>query len=104
MIAAPGTQPPRIDERLIRSIAKGYAWLQDLKAGRLPSLSAIANREGVKRPHIGHLINLAFLAPEIVDAVLLGTQPIDLSTDRLLKALDIDLAWPTQRHQLGFRT
>ena len=73
--------------------------------GRPPAIS-LGDRKprGVKRPHIGHLINLAFLAPEIVDAVLLGTQPIDLSTDRLLKALDIDLAWPTQRHQLGFRT
>ncbi len=93
----------RMDEPLVRSVAKGYAWLQELKSDSRATLSAIASREGVKRKHIARLIDLAFLAPDVVEAILCGSQPIDLSTDRLLKGTEIELAWPDQRRQLGFR-
>ena len=93
----------RMDEPLVRSVAKGYAWLQELKSDSRATLSAIAAREGVKRRHIARLIDLAFLAPDIVEAILSGSQPIDLSTDRLLKGTEIELAWPDQRRQLGVR-
>ena len=92
-----------MDEPLVRSIAKGYAWLQELKSDSRTTLSAIAAREGVKRKHVARLIDLAFLAPDVVEAILSGSQPIDLSTDRLLKDIEIELAWPDQRRQLGFR-
>ncbi len=92
----------RMDEPLVRSVAKGYAWLQELKSDSRATLSAIAAREGVKRKHIARLIDLAFLAPDIVEAILSGSQPTDLSTDRLLKGTEIELAWPDQRRQLGF--
>jgi ParB-like chromosome segregation protein Spo0J len=92
-----------MDKPLVRSIAKGYAWLQEIKSSHEVTLSAIAEREGVKRKHIARLIDLAFLAPDIVEAMLSGSQPIDLSVDRLLKSTALDPTWATQRRQLGFR-
>jgi hypothetical protein len=45
---------------------------------------------------------LAFLAPDITEAILEGTQPIELSLDRLLSAMPLPLDWDAQRAALGF--
>ena len=51
---------------------------------------------------MGHLIPLAFLAPDIVARILPGTQPVDLTTENLTKRIDLPLAWTEQRTLLGF--
>ena len=45
--------------------------------------------------------NCAFLAPDIVEAILDGRQPADLTVQKLLRSLP--LAWAEQRQRLGFR-
>jgi hypothetical protein len=51
---------------------------------------------------VGHLIPLAFLAPDIVATILSGTQPVDLTTETLTKRIDLPLAWAEQWALLGF--
>jgi hypothetical protein len=51
---------------------------------------------------VGHLIPLAFLAPDIVAGILAGTQPVDLTTESLTKRIDLPLDWTEQRMLLGF--
>ena len=45
---------------------------------------------------------LAFLAPDIVATILTGTQPVELTTEVLLRRTDLPLAWAEQRALLGF--
>ena len=45
---------------------------------------------------------LAFLAPDIVAAILTGTQPVDLTTERLTKRTDLPLGWIEQKSRLEF--
>ena len=45
---------------------------------------------------------LAFLAPDIVAAILAGTQPVDLTTELLTKRTDLPLSSAEQRALLGF--
>jgi len=45
---------------------------------------------------------LAFLAPDIVEAILAGTQPADLTTQTLIRRTDLPLNWAEQRALLGF--
>jgi hypothetical protein len=45
---------------------------------------------------------LAFLAPDIVAAILAGTQPVDLTTEALTKRIDLPVGWAEQRALLGF--
>jgi len=40
---------------------------------------------------------LAFLAPDIVEAILTGTQPVDLTAESLIKNTDLPLDWREQR-------
>jgi site-specific DNA recombinase len=68
--------------------------------GRARSYDEIANREGVTKRYIGHLLPLAFLAPDIVAAILTGDQPIDLTAETLTKRTDLLLSWPAQKAAL----
>ena len=49
------------------------------------------------------LVRLSYLAPEIVRAVLMGHQPVELSATRLVKvSKDLPHDWQAQREILGF--
>ena len=43
-----------------------------------------------------HLANLAFLSPQLVEAILQGRQPVELTATRLTE-LDLPLDWTKQR-------
>ena len=45
---------------------------------------------------------LAFLAPEIGEAILAGTQPVDLTAETLTRRADLPLSWAEQKASLGF--
>ena len=47
--------------------------------------------------HKTRLARLAFLAPDIVSAILDGTQPVTLTSRKLLRATHIPLEWAEQR-------
>ena len=66
------------------------------------SIREIAAREGVTAPFVSRLLPLAFLAPEIVTAIVEGRQPVDLTTETLIKNTDIPLDWTEQKRALGF--
>lgn len=70
--------------------------------GSASSLCEIATREGVSDRYVSHLMPLAFLAPDIVEAILAGTQPADLTTETLIKRTKLPLRWGEQRALLAF--
>jgi hypothetical protein len=45
---------------------------------------------------------LAFLAPDIVEAILAGTQPVDLTAGTLTRRADLSLSWSEQKSLFGF--
>ena len=48
------------------------------------------------------VLRLAYLAPDIVEAIVFGRQPRDLSANRLVRRLDLPTDWAGQREYLGF--
>jgi hypothetical protein len=53
---------------LLRSIALGRRWLDQISRGTIASMEAIALREGCSSRHVERTIASAFLSPEIVKA------------------------------------
>jgi site-specific DNA recombinase len=51
--------------------------------------------------YIARHLPLAFLAPDIVEAILSGRQPPDLTAKTLFKRVDLPLDWQAQRALLG---
>jgi hypothetical protein len=87
------------DEALVRRIARGRRWYEELTSGRMPSIAAIARREKVHDSHVARVLYGALLAPDIVERILQGSQPPSLSAAELNKLPPID--WNEQRHRFG---
>ena len=90
----------RRDPALIKAIARGRAWCDELATGRAPCLQAVAKRDDITRRYIRRLVGLAFLSPELVEAILQGRQPVELTATRLTE-LDLPLDWTEQRRLLA---
>ena len=50
---------------------------------------------------VSRALQLAFLAPDLVEAILDGTQPVALTPERLKRARELPLLWEDQRAMLG---
>ena len=84
---------------LIKAVARAHVWYERLLSGEATSLRAIAREHGVTPRYVGRLLRCAFLAPEIVDAILQGQQPPQLTLARLCTNLPLD--WARQPEALG---
>ena len=62
----------------------------------------LAKREKVTKRYIGRLLQLAFLAPDIMQSIAKGDIPADLTLDRL--EAGFPLGWNEQQKALGFKT
>src|SRR5262249_36775925 len=96
-----GTQPRRIDEVLILALARATSWMRSLRQGEFVDTNEIAQRFGLGDAHVRRLLRVAYLAPDIVEAIIEGRQPRTLTVKRLLRG--IPLSWADQRATFGLR-
>lgn len=82
------------DDTLIRNIAHAHKWFGQIKVGR--SFDEIAEEEGISRRRIQQMIDLAFLAPDIIRDVLDGKQPLGFTSDWCLRH-QLPSEWSEQR-------
>jgi hypothetical protein len=73
-----------------------------LSGGKIGSAREIAHRSGIDAGAVSRTIRLAFLAPDIVAAILAGRQPVALMPRRLMRIGEMPLEWHRQRRLLGF--
>ncbi len=93
--------PQEPDPHMVRLIARAHHWLEQLASGTVPSVRALAEREGIDRSDASRILALAFLAPDITEAILAGAQPPELTARRLHRFSPPPLYWPAQRRKLG---
>ena len=93
---------PTTVHALQSALAKALRWNQALIDGEVASMTMLAKKEHVTQRYIAHLIKLAFLAPDIMDAIIGGRLPTSLSLEQLKKGFPLD--WDAQRKLLGFLT
>ena len=87
------------DLQLVRTLACAHHWVEKLLTGQVSSLRAIANSEGKSERYVGQVIRAAFLAPDLLERVLEGRQPAQLTLVALRKQLPFD--WREQRRYFG---
>jgi hypothetical protein len=92
---------PPADLALIKAIARGRQWADDLLSGQVESVAALARREGVLPNYVRRLTRLAFLSPRIVEAIVTGHQPPELTAKALTERIELPLLWSEQVHALG---
>ncbi len=82
------------------ALKKALIWNQALTTGEVSNMAQLAKQENVTQRYIAHLIKLAFLAPDIMEAIMKGNIPPKLALDRLKKGIPLD--WKVQRLEFGF--
>jgi hypothetical protein len=89
--------PPkaRIDNTLIKALARAYRWKKMLDEGRYGSVTELAAGEKLDRGYLGKILMLTLLAPDIVEAILDGRQPPDLGVHVLRQGFPVE--WGEQR-------
>ena len=101
--AASGTMPPKhqhedsteADPVLVHAIAKAHARIKNLAGGRFDTVEALAASAKAHPKMLRQELRLAFLAPDILTAILQGDQPAGLTLTAMLPTLP--LSWAAQR-------
>ena len=67
----------KVDDRsrIPKAIARGRTWLQELLSGQIAGTEEIAIRERCSERSIRMTLSLAFLSPEVVQAIIAGRLP-----------------------------
>ena len=96
-----GSSPaPHLDRPLIKAVARAHSWREALETGKAGSVNELVRNSYYSKRYIRRLLPLAFLSPDITEAILQGTQPPHL---RLADLLDrhLPLSWEKQREMLS---
>ncbi len=95
-------RPPAPDPHLIAAVAQGRHWLAQIRSGEVESVRDLADSHGVNQGDVSRILPLGLLAPDIVEAILAGRQPVELTAKRLKRIRDLPVSWAEQRRALGF--
>jgi hypothetical protein len=91
-----------LDPKLIAAVAQAHHWFTALRSGAVASVRDLAERDRVDRGEVSRILRLAFLAPDIVEAILDGRLPVELTLARLTRIADLPVSWAEQRLALRF--
>jgi site-specific DNA recombinase len=89
---------PEARNKLLLSIARGRAWVEELMFGQVMSTHELATREGLSERSVRMTLSLAFLAPDVVKAAVDG---------RLMRGMgvrsfaELPSDWAEQHRMLG---
>ena len=100
MVVDDGSEPANVDPVLVRLLVRAHAIRARLLQDPSLTLKEIAAEEGVGGPYVSRLVRLAFLAPDIVTAILSGRHPPQLTANRLMDDTRLPLDWRAQRELL----
>jgi len=92
---APWAPRPRVDNAMVKALARAFRWRKMLDDGVCGTIDELAKKEKVAASYARRVLRLALLAPDIVEAILDGRQPAGLQLDDLLKGLPLE--WKEQR-------
>ena len=91
-----------VDGNLVTLISQAFSYMDQLTSGKAESISDLAKATQSDPTTISRLLPLAYLAPDIVEAILTGQQPVDLTATSLSRASNLPTHWADQRSRLGF--
>ncbi len=90
----------RRNEGLALTIARAHRWRDLLESGRYATVGELARAVDVDNSYLARMLRLTLLAPDIIEAILNGTEPDGLS---LKKLYAMPTGWEEQRSTLGRR-
>ena len=99
--AVPAPPQPRIDNALLKALARAHRWRRMIEIGKYASITELAKAEGVNQSYACRMLRLSLLAPSIVTTILDGQQNSDVMLKQVMKPLPV--RWDEQLVELKFR-
>jgi len=84
------TPRTRVDSALLKALARGFRWRKLLETGHFATIQEIAEAENINPSYVSRLLRMTLLAPEIVEAILAGTQPAGLTRAKVMKPFPLE--------------
>ena len=85
--------PPKIDDALVKALARAHRWRRLLEEGRFGTLAELADAERISRSYVCRVVRLKLLAPDIVERILDGRHAPQLAD--LMQPFPVE--WERQR-------
>ena len=79
----------RHDVTLIKAVARAFRWRRMLESGRFDTLAELAAAEKINASYVSRVLRLTLLAPDIVEAILDGRQPADMTLALLMQPFGV---------------
>lgn len=92
---------PRVDNAMVKALARAFRWRRMLDEGVHATLEDLARAKGFAPSYVSGVLRLTLLAPEIVEAILDGRQPAKLQLDSLLAGFPLE--WQRQSDEMRRR-
>jgi len=89
------------DPNLIKTLLDARRRYRSYTGEAETTLSEIATHNGTDTADVSRSLQLAFLAPDLIGAILDGRQPSELSATKLKRLEKLPLLWEDQRALLG---
>ncbi len=103
IVNAPGesSEAAEPDPALVKMIANAHQWWEDLVAHRYSTIRALAEAYGKNERYVARVMQLAFLAPAIVEEIVIGAQLAVMTAQRLITLSDLPPRWIEQNSSLS---
>jgi hypothetical protein len=76
---------PRVDNSMVKALARAHRWKRLLESSDYVTVEELARAETINPSYLSRVLRLTLLAPDIVEAILDGRQPVGMQVDDLLK-------------------
>ena len=100
MIAPDGMEAPavgaaaRIDNTLVKALARAFRWRRMLETGSYSTIKELAAAEKINASYLCRVLRLTLLAPNMVEAILAGRQS-EVTLRGLMMGFPVE--WDRQR-------
>lgn len=84
------SSPRHVDNAMVKAIARAFRWREMLESGDYATIREIANSEQINESYVGRVLRLTLLAPDLVEAILGGRQPMSLQLDGLMRRFPVE--------------
>jgi len=85
----------RVDSTLVKALARAFRWKKMLESGQFTTITELAKHENLALTYMTRVLRLTLLAPEIVEMILAGRQPPEMTLATLLEPFPV--AWDGQK-------
>lgn len=85
----------KMDNTLIKALARAFRWKRMLESGEFASISDLAEKEGIAFTYMARLLRLTLLSPEAVETIISGNRASAATLAKLLDPFPLD--WDEQK-------